>query len=247
MGHRILGAQHKARWRTLLPSAFLIAATVLEFSGQGLGGLVQTAQASCNPGRTPSSGNWWDGWQSVPGGTVGGVYSTLTNYTPYVYGNSIGAIWVLVFDPTIDWYAQDGWYAQPGSGYTGSGFLEYVNTAGQQIRYGIVFPNGSTTTYAVLYNCPSSGMVTFEFAGSEILQVRVGFTPDDGQIMGEVTNFANQMVGGTSDHAVMSGSAIYFAGSWNSFSGSVYNSSTDYGNSVLSNTKAEVWDKACPS
>lgn len=234
------------RWLMLVPCACLIAGTLLAYSGREAGGLVSTVQAACNPGRTPSTGYWWDGWQRTPGGTVGGVYSTIDNYVGYVYGESDVSLWPLVFNTTSDRYAQDGWVVDPYLGLQ-EVFTEYVNSSGDNVATYYDFPVGASTTYTVLYNYPSSGMVTFEAAGSELAQVSVDFTPNAGQVMGEIHNYADQMPGGTGNHEEMTGGGIYYSGGWHAFSGSAYNSGSYFGNSIKSTTRVDIWDPKCSS
>ena len=229
--------------RRLWALASLLALSADIFTLQGAS-LLRTVQASCNPGRTPQSGHWWDGWQRVPGGSVGGVYSTFQNYDSYVYGSSITSTWVLIFDNVNGRYAQVGWYEQPSLGYRDV-FDEYVNTSGQQIRDVYDYPAGASDTYTVEYD-PISKITTFKVQTVQLNQVVVSYLPNDGQVMGEVLNFANQMVGGRDDPVSLSGSRIYYSGGWKAFNGSVVNYDVNaYGNTVQNQGTDDIWDNAC--
>lgn len=222
------------------------AVVVLAATGAFLWGpsSLSAVSAACNPGRTPSSGHWWDGWIRGPGTAVGGTYATIDNYSSYVYGSSITAVYSLITDTGNGHYAQVGWYQQPSAGYRDV-FTEYVNTSSQTIRNIWDYPAGSSDVYNVEYD-PISKITTFTVDGNQLQQVVVSYLPNQGEVLGEVLNFASQMVGGNDDPVSLSGTRIYYSGGWQVFAGDAVNYDVHaYGNTVQNSGTDDIWDLAC--
>ncbi len=77
------------------------------------------AAAKCNPGR-PDGGQYvayTAGWRRRPATTVGGVYSNVLNYSPWVYPSGRDwpqtTGWVMVQQTSGTNWAQVGWMEEP--------------------------------------------------------------------------------------------------------------------------------------
>jgi hypothetical protein len=201
----------------------------------------------CNPGRTNDFRTFrFDGWERSPGTTVGGVYSDIYNYSPWVYyitsTTSYVSAWSLVDDGYH--YAQVGWIEEPhGARYV---FTETFDRNGDNVRYFSPEPINSQSYYTVLFN-NTPGEFTFEVNGSVIDVSTAQFTPNDGQNYGETHSLADQMPGGYNQNEYFSNTHIWYSGAWHNFSGTPHNDSSHYGDSKPSSTEMLIWDWACPN
>lgn len=218
------------------------------------------ALAKCQPyynGSPRSDDNQYhfDGWYRSPGVTVGGIYSSILNYSPWVQPNGSGenhfvAAWTMLDHAsscsTCD-YAQVGWFENPGGArYT---FTQWTHDNTFSENDFSPQSVGSYTYYTTLYN-NTPGKFTFQVAGSTIDTETAAFTPNEGEIYGEENTLASQMPGGynSNAHEVFSDANIYLNGAYQAFSGTADPGNTTYfGNSKTSSQYDMVWDKACAS
>jgi len=204
----------------------------------------------CNPGRAndyPDS-TLFDGWSSDPGGTVGGVYSDIYDYSPWVHyiSSTASAVvgWVMV-DNTNSFYdwSQVGWLEYPlGARYT---FDQTFNGSGTPRT--MMFASKPINTYhyyTVLYNNPS-GYFSFQVDGSQIDKTRIDFTPNEGENYGEAKSTADQMAGGYNNPEVFKDTHVYYSGGWHAFNGIPNATKNYYWYSELSGYTLEIWDGAC--
>lgn len=111
------------------------------------------AAASCVPPRLDNNVRYHDGWtRDPPGTTIGGVYSTITEYDPYI-GNDTTSAWVMLRNPAIGpqprgAYFQGGWLKDVFNGRRV--FMEWNHPYFNQQTWP---PEavGLLTTYTVLY------------------------------------------------------------------------------------------------
>ncbi len=200
---------------------------------------------SCNPTppRGNSSGNWFDGWQRTSGSTVGGVYSDIYNYVPYVYPGASNAgvsAWTMLANGQ-NW-AQVGWTQYPQSRWT---FIQWTIGVGNIVQDDwYPQPTGQYTYYTTLYN---GADFVFEVAGSVIDSVVQTFTPNEAENFGELATTADQMPGGTTDPEVFKSTEWYVNGGWQPLAGAEYQNPPEFGYSPISNTQIDIWDPKCSS
>ncbi len=198
------------------------------------------ASASCQPGRANNGVDYHDGWVRAATG-IGGVYSTILNYVPWVQPGSEVSAWTMLNNTTANW-AQVGWWEY--SGGTRHTFVQWSISPGvERTKWFTPEPDGTYTTYTTLYG-NTAGDFTFEFGSTKDLET-ASFTPNDAQNEGEVGTLADQMPGGYDTSEVFKGTEAYIGG-WQAFSGNVVNQdSIDFGNTTASSTETIIWDWAC--
>lgn len=207
--------------------------------------------AKCDPGRTNDGKDYADGYYNAPGAVVGGVYSSILNYSPWVYADPGGVDsssgWSMVVKTDLSDWAQVGWIEFPyGNRNT---FVEYTISGSPTDSYFPAQTTGNINTYTTLYSPPPDADFTFQVAGSTIKTVSAAWTPYEGQIAAEVHTLASQMAGGSAsgNNETFSDSNIYDGGTWNTFSGSPANIDSHFGYTKASPTYYGVWDKSCTS
>ncbi|MGA3184449.1 MAG: hypothetical protein ABSE52_07625 [Candidatus Dormibacteria bacterium] len=228
-----------------------------------VGGLIApaTALASCAPGRNHAIGDWFDGWYNSEGTTnVGGIYSDILVYSPYVYDDSSYqgvSAWVMLVDSSA--YAQVGWVQYPQGS---RGFFDQWTTANGSSETGTVYYGvgtvGQYAWFTMLYNNPS-GYFTFEYndgGGNVVMNQPVAkWTPTGVQNYGEIVDAASQMPGGASDHEDFSSTYWYINGQgWIPMNGTPQTYYKDPNNGIgiqfegskYSSTDDQIWD-SCPS
>lgn len=202
----------------------------------------------CNPGRG-NDFNYirYDGWDRNPGTTVGGVYSDIYNYSPWVYYINATSSWVSnwVTIGASSYYAQIGWLEEPhGARYV---FTETFDHNGDNVRYFSPEPINSQSYYTVLYG-NTGGEFTYEVNNNVIDVSTASFTPNFGEAYGETHSHADQMPGGYNQNEYFNDTHIWYSGGWHNFSGTPYDQSpSDYGNSKPSSTELLIWDWKCPN
>ncbi len=112
-------------------------------------------------------------------------------------------------------------------------------------------PEGQFSRYTVLYDpgvYPNPPTWRFQVNGVTKKTVSsLQWTPDEGQIAGEIHTLASQMAGGTNYRQIFWGMKIYYSGAWRDFNGSPGLMDTRYfgRNTDYPATVGEIWDKAC--
>jgi hypothetical protein len=202
---------------------------------------------------------------SHPGGTVGGVYAEILNYSPWVepaldpFGNTnIVVGWVMLDTNAGANWAQVGWLEMGyGQRYT---FTQLETGGGPPITH--VFaarPTGGYTYYTVLWNNPS-GRFSFQYRDSGSTQAitlespTYTFVPDEAQVAGEITTYSSQMPGVQTDTEGFY-DAHKYAGAWSNFSPTSVETvnatlkqwSYEFGTDgpYYSGTQLNIWDGAC--
>jgi hypothetical protein len=203
----------------------------------------------CNPGRANDypDNNLFDGWYRIPGGTVGGVYSNIYNYSPWVHyiSSTASAVvaWTMVTRNDASVWAQVGWLEYPvGKRYT---FDQTFNGSGQP-RTEMYAPDGVNTSsyYTTLYNNPS-GDFGFYKDGKLIDSTHAAWTPNEGQNFGEAKSTADQMAGGYQNPETFGDTHIYYSGGWHSFNGTSAMTKSYYGGLKIDAYTMQIWDDAC--
>lgn len=215
------------------------------------------ASAKCDPGRANSAGNWHAGWTRSPGTTVGGVYSQILNYSPWVWptydslgGTNLSTSWTMLTSTTSGVWAQIGWF-EAASGTRGT-IIQYKRYAGSSPDTWTYTSNqpavGNYTYYTTLYD-PGSGKFSFKVDNSTYRQETVTFVPDRADVSAETTSPSVQMPGSTAENEAFFDTSIYYSGSWSTFSGSVVvtNSGWHATSGPWYGTLLYTRDKACAS
>lgn len=227
--------------RPLLACAIVVVAAVVGANPVG---------AWCNPNRTNDSQYYFVGWNRIPGGTVGGVWGTISYYDPYV-NNDASSAWNMILDDCcITKYAQIGWLARVGSPGPVKGFWEYDDGGFNGFQHQeFSIPGSWPVNNKVLYgNTP--GQFTFYANGTLEGSHCTCFTPDAGEIYGEIHSKSDQMPGGSSlsAHEQLYSDHLYYSGGWNDFNG---NTTTDLPGvfvvSWIGTQQIQIWDNACSS
>jgi hypothetical protein len=201
------------------------------------------AMAKCNTtGRGNNGVTYFDGWYRSPATTVGGVYSTILTYSPWVYSGSVVASWVMLNNDGLNW-AQVGWWEL--SGNVRNTFVQWTTSPGHaSTKTWAPKSIGSYYKYTTLYN-NTPGKFTFQVADSTIDTETASFTPNEAQVFGEIHTLGSQMPGAVQDHETF-GSTNVDIGGWQAFNGTDYNSSSTYfGATHVSSTVFHIWDKTC--
>jgi len=220
-------------------AAAAIVFTILAITSASL------AAASCNPGRNSQLGNWFDGWYKTPpsGVCYTGTLSNILVYQPYVLSADVTA-WVMVANNATGSYGQIGWLQQAGARYN---FTESSTTGGGfQQRLLSASAIGSSHYFKVTY---SIGVFTYYIDGSS---VDTDSAPNFGGCVadnyGELTNLANQMPGGASDHELFESTQVRRSdtGNWSYMDGTTDNQRpSSWGNTKASSTRDEIWEILC--
>lgn len=236
-----------------LPTA--IASVLLLGSLAALLTVLSTADAYCLPPRPNNFLTYYhDGFiRNLGGTTVGGVYSYMSNYDPYVYPNAgFSTAWTAVTRTDHTRWAQIGWLKR-SSNYRRTWIQYTYNDVAYTFEYSPEpYGSGQFSTYTTLYDpgvYPNPPTWTFQVNGITKLTVQsLGWTPNEGQINGETQSRASQMPGGSQDRQLFTFMHIYYAGSWNDFGGGGAATQPAY-HAWTHNipTVGEIWDKACSS
>lgn len=200
------------------------------------------ANAKCKPNRPNDGKAYWDGWERTPNSTVGGVYSDIYNYSPWVRDTVGVTAWVMLNNGSDHW-AQTGWLESTGGvRYT---FVQWTDSGGTaHEKWFSAQPVGSFSYYTTLWNNPS-GKFSFQVNSRTIDTESAAFTPNEAEIFGEIPSLWNQMPGATQNHENFDDSHIYLSG-WQNFSGTNYDTGgSNFGNSHVSSTQTDIWDNAC--
>ncbi len=189
---------------------------------------------------------------------MGGVYSNIRNYSPWVdYFSSFpfSSAWVMVTTTNQQNYAQVGWYKED---YLSSPaiyrvFAEWTTQLNNLDSAVQVLSTYSPTVgvwdyYTVLYN-NTPGKFTFRHEGVDLITpVTAAFIPTQGQSLAETHSRKSQMAGGynSSSHEQLSDVRIWYNNGWKVFNGT--RGVTEPGiheASIWSTTRVDTWDKAC--
>jgi hypothetical protein len=234
------------------------AAAILVLASLSVGMLVPgSVLAKCDPNRPNIQQHYFDGWSNTENqSNVGGIYSSILNYSPWVYpydGSSVGvSAWVMLTAPGgsgISHYAQIGWVEYPyGSRGT---FDQWTSRDGKSITGNVWYggyPVGQHTFYTMLYNNPP-GYFSFEANGTLYDQPAATFTPTGVQNYGEIATEASQMPGGYNSPEDFAATNWWINGrGWIALNGAPNSYNYNYwGNSKSSSTDLTSWDWACSS
>jgi hypothetical protein len=231
------------RWRSLR-----LISTIAVVLAMGMVAAVSgasAANAKCDPHRANDGKNYWSGWERLPGATVGGVYSDIYNYSPWVHSSTGVVAWAMLNNGNGAW-AQMGWLEYPGGDRRT--FVQWTKSGDFFEEHYVAQPVNTFTTYTVLWN-NTPGKFTFRVNGSTIDTEDAGFAPNEGQLYGEIHSLWDQMPGALNNHENFYNSHIYFGtNGWHNFNGSNHNTGSNYfGNSRHNDTDTDIWDKACSS
>lgn len=218
-----------------------------------LPGGAPAAYASCNPGRSNDyyNPNYVGSKRTTSG--IGGVYSDIDNYAPWVYPisttESSSSQWVMLHNTqNYSYYAQVGVLALPyGYRFT---FYEYYDGGGMNQHKNIATPAAAHSYYTMLYGNGGSGIFTFQIDGVTVKTVgNLSWAPNEAQVMAETWSNADQIAGGYASyaHANFNDTHVWL-GSWGAFSGIGINSDPAiYTLNGTSTYNFSTWDNACSS
>ncbi|HEX4062493.1 MAG TPA: hypothetical protein VHY58_15870 [Streptosporangiaceae bacterium] len=222
----------------------------------------------CNPNRSNNYLHYYfDGADSQNvGGTPGGVYASIRNYSPFVAGPNQGAPsnddvseWVMldVQPASDDKYVQIGWIERPGG--LRNTFVEWSFGPGKFYDdYYSPYAINSTQSYAVYFQPTENLMYGVAVNGNLVQRVADTDRPNDAQIYAEIHTQASQVPGGTADPSgkVAQVSAAHVwptAGSskgWQNFDGVTGAAGASWlgiapGAGTSGVNSWRTWDKAC--
>lgn len=209
------------------------------------GASVTATFAKCNPGRANDGIHYWDGGVETPGSVVGGVYSDLYTYSPWVnYGFSYA--WVM-----LDNRSQNNQWVQVGN-YEAPGNVRWdlVQYATPYLGPVNVYFNPQTIgTYVyqkVLYN-QSTNVFSVQIAGSTVWTTNqiTSWQPNEAQVDAEITTLDDQMMGAINNKQVFSNNNIYYSGSWRTYQPSSLGPTANYFYLTGNGASFNVWDGAC--
>ncbi len=203
--------------------------------------------AKCQPpGRTNNGLAYFAGWyRNASSGHLGGVYSYVKNYSPWVQPGTDTTAWVMLALKTggTNW-AQVGWWEEEGG--VRHTFTPWTKNGVWYNNFWSPQPVNSYTYYTVLWdNLPEW---KFQVNGTTISQVSASFTPDASQVMGEIHSLSSQMPGGSgsSSHEWFSDTHLWTT-QWVAYDGTSTGNQT-YWTSVKSSTTGDyTYAKACTS
>jgi hypothetical protein len=213
--------------------------------------LASAAAASCNPGRSSSSGYWWDNWDVGPTETtcLNGSYANIENHSPYVQSGVTEDFSMLV-NVSVGGYGSVGW--DKHSDNSRFNFIEYDdsdtgwNTVRKEYSASAV---GNAPQYKVNY---SANAFHFFIAGTNDLNfTSPNYTGCSAEQGGQIQNFNSQMPGEVGTHDPLTDAHVRTASNntwiqtslWAPFS----SNSSYFGNSTSGNPLSEldIWDKSC--
>ena len=208
--------------------------------------------AYCVPNRPNNNVTYRDFASRSPGQTVGGVYSKLRIYNPYVPDSDDPTSGTYVeIDQGGTFFARVGWETWYGNVMgTRHNVVQWLT--GGVVRNRIFNPDtvGTDHYFTVLWNGSIFGnTVTFQRDGANLSGPwNVGSdTPNYGFVGGVIHTKAAQMPGGVSTHVRMYDTNIWFSGAWQAFDGLMTFDPTYWGGTKLTTKNYEIWDKACSS
>jgi hypothetical protein len=195
--------------------------------------------ASCNPMRFDNDQYYWVGRDQTAAAT--GIRSLIKIYAPYVK-DGFSYSWVWLGGNGNYMWAQVGPY-QYATGrtthlqYAWPNQFRYLNFG----AYGI----GSSVEMKVLYFGQEKKFYFFA-DGHELFNVyRPEWSPTGARISGEMTTFANQMMGAINNKEVFSGNQIQYGGATHTYSGSVVPYNTNILDQSGTGGSFSIWDKGC--
>lgn len=233
----------------LLPAAMALAAALSLGSRDAV-------EASCNPGRVDDNQTYSAGWFQIFTGQygVGGVYSSIREYDPYVGSGPItenwSTAWSMLTIPDHTRWAQIGWLKKPPN-------FRYLFTQTTKSDGTIIMmllndtppPIGAYTYYTVLYGNYAPGWITYQVNGVDRHYIYTGWTPLEGQTAGEITSLASQLPGGRLSPEYFKDTHMYYGGGWHDLDGIPTffgpGASGYFGSVKQSSLQLKVWDKAC--
>lgn len=209
------------------------------------------AAASCNPGRSASSGSWHVGWSVAPpsGTCIDGSEANILVYSPYVYSGAANDTsgWTMLVNGLTASYGQVG-YQKRDSG-TMYNFTESSTSGGGfQQKLFTVSGVGTSPQYKITF---SSNAFHYFVNGSNIwTDSNTNYGGCKAEQEGEIGNSASQMLGGSQNNVVYSSAEVRRADTeaWYNANGSFVNEESswfDY--SPISSSSFSIWDKACLS
>ncbi len=149
---------------------------------------------------------------------------------------------------TTSHYAQVGWFNDTPHGW--NTFVEYYdpNEPGNvfELWFGTEYGSpGAEPLYRVTY---SNGAFQYFINTTEVWSDTAYFTPNGGQIFGEIHSLADQMPGGVNDPEDFNNSEIRYGTTWDPYNGTKLNYSSSYFNiAEYSNEHLQVGDRYCSS
>lgn len=211
------------------------------------------ALAKCAPPRTNTGTPYNDGWEQLPGSRIGGLYSTILNYSPWVTPQKVGTLdnyvtsLVLIYDFNghawgIGWEEFYGGARDTAVYWTDSNGEVEVDTLSAQAT-------GTYSTYTVLFQNTQNEFTYFVNGNQVDDAATLGYTPTDAINDGQILTPSDQMPGGSDAGEYFKGTNYYYSGGWKAFNGTVINRgsglSPPTGNSKDSSTVDEIWDWSC--
>lgn len=244
------------RWRILAATGICVASL----------GIAAPANAWCDPhsvdpGRVTTNNVYFDGWQ-VNGGsnTVGGVYSNIWNYDPYVDpATDYTYAWVMLtqhHSPGVDVpLAQVGWVKWSSGLRKTMVMIHSVGGPYSEAFTDTPKPINTYTYYQVLYN-NTPGYVTFWVAGTKVFSWPNWFVPNEAQVYGETHSFRSQMPGGYQSSLYYEDffNSNYWLGTWRPFAPNAQIFADDKNGVTIPNfghtnpttgANLSIWDRAC--
>lgn len=201
--------------------------------------------ASCNPGRADDDVWYPVGVQRIPGGTVGGAYSKIREYSPYVeVGEQATPVYVQIESTAGTATAA---HIGPVKYQSGNRYvrLKWLNGSTWTTELQSPQPVGADTFYTVLWASGAPNRYTFQVNAVTVKTATSSGTPEQGTIIASIGTLGNQMPGGYNNKVLFDDSNIYYSGAWHSFDGSIFGGSSYFGVTKVSSTLYRIWDQYC--
>ena len=206
------------------------------------------AIAQCNPNRPNDAIDYYDGWQRGLGSDIGGIYSQIFNYSPYVSTSGFSTQYVKLKASSLsNLEASLGWRQYDTARLTW-GQYRLSSTSSLAFFTAPAQPLYTWTYYTVWYDRKYPGKLTFQVNGSTIAtRTNVQWVPRYSDAFGQITTQANQMPGGYADLSEFWDTHLWFNGSFKAYQGSQYSSDWNKFGNVLDggSYNLSIWDFAC--
>jgi hypothetical protein len=232
----------------LLSLLAVLAAPFASLPGSLTSASAATSWEGCQPNRANDYLTYrFDGWGRMANG-IGGIYSTIKNYSPWVQpGSSVSAWTMLDFRSSVQHYAQVGWLEYAYSNRVTFVEWTYDNRGGWSRVEFRPQPIDAATYYTTLYGNWAPGVFSYQINGGTIWHGSADFVPNEGQEYGETHSGADQMPGGTQNPEDFNHTNIWVPGSgWIAGDFYTFNSNSNWYNiAKYSPTHLQIGDKVC--
>jgi hypothetical protein len=247
-GRAIVQFRKVTRWVRACTAVIVLGASLMcESSAYASGG-----GDGCNPGRSASSGFWWDGLWEGSAGTIGGAVANIQVYSPYVH-SSFTSGWTMLVNTSAGNYAQIGWRENSN----GNRYLwdQFGYNSGDSGYYDNLYPPDPINTqhnYKVDWAQSTDTITLIEDGNNINVDFDLGLgTINQSQFYGETHDQASQVPGASNNKMTMNQLKVrHPAGSTGTWHTGAANVSTPPSFANISpvsgpTPSALIWDTGC--